>query len=88
MNMEGTLRDGHGSGMIFTMPKVFLDTSILIYAMDQHDPDKLSRARELITMAAGRECAGVISTQVLQEFYVAGTKKLGLDHSKDWSLLQ
>lgn len=30
-------------------------------------------------MASGKECTGVISTQVLQEFYVASTKKLGLD---------
>lgn len=61
------------------MPKVFLDTNILIYAMDQHDPKKLSRSREIITMASGKEYPGVISTQVLQEFYVASTKKLGLD---------
>lgn len=61
------------------MPKIFLDTNILIYAADQAFPDKRRIARELIRTAASDGTPGVISTQVLQEFYVACTRRLGLD---------
>ena len=60
------------------MPKVFLDTNILFYSLDQTDPEKRQRSRELIVKLAA-ENLGVISTQVLQEFYVASTLKLGAD---------
>lgn len=60
------------------MSKVFIDTNILIYSLDRHDPEKQKRARELLKKAAF-EHSGVISTQVLQEFYVAATRKLGVD---------
>lgn len=57
--------------------KVFLDTNVLAYAQDGGEPSKRERSRELIaaTVASG---AGVISTQVLQEFYVATTRKMGV----------
>ena len=57
--------------------KVFLDTNILIYAQDQDAPKKRQRSRELIAAVAASG-AGVISTQVLQEFYVAATRKMGV----------
>ena len=60
------------------MPKVFLDTNILLYSLDESNPDKKDRCRELLKGLA-REKNGVISTQVLQEFYVASTGKLGAD---------
>lgn len=60
------------------MSKIFIDTNILIYSLDKHDPEKQKRARELLKKAA-MEHSGVISTQVLQEFYVAATRKLGVD---------
>jgi predicted nucleic acid-binding protein len=60
------------------MSKVFLDTNILIYSLDQSDIDKKKNSRELIK-ALTSENLGVISTQVLQEFYVAATTKLGAD---------
>ena len=57
------------------MPKVFLDTSILIYQVDKRYPEK-----QRISRALGREAAlkgeAVLSTQVLQEFYVVATSKL------------
>lgn len=57
--------------------KVFLDTNILIYALDQDAPDKRRRSRELIADIAVAG-TGVISTQVLQEFYVTATRKMGV----------
>jgi predicted nucleic acid-binding protein len=58
-------------------PKVFLDANVLVYAQDTHDPTKQQQSRALIAGLAASG-AGVISTQVLQEFYVASTKKLGV----------
>jgi predicted nucleic acid-binding protein len=58
--------------------KVFLDTNILVYAQDARAPKKQKRSREIITTLVEQD-AGVVSTQVLQEFYVAATRKLGVD---------
>jgi predicted nucleic acid-binding protein len=57
--------------------RVFLDTNVLLYADDQDAGDKQLRAQRLLValMASG---AAVISTQVLQEFFVIATRKLGL----------
>lgn len=56
---------------------VFLDTNILVYAFDKADAKKQNIAKSLIIEAieTGR---GNISTQVLQEFYVVATTKLGI----------
>jgi predicted nucleic acid-binding protein len=60
------------------MSKVFVDTNILVYSMDNHDKKKQSQCRKLLeTLRAER--LGVISTQVMQEFYVVATRKLGID---------
>lgn len=58
--------------------KVFLDASILIYAQDKDSSAKRRRSREVIAGLAASG-SGVISTQVLQEFYVATTRKMGVD---------
>jgi len=58
--------------------KVFLDTNILAYAQDADARTKQTRSREIIAQL-GRSAEGVISTQVLQEFYVTATRKLGLE---------
>ena len=55
----------------------FLDTNVLIYAHDARDPRKRIRARELIRRLM-RERRGVLSLQVLQEFFAAATRKLGM----------
>jgi predicted nucleic acid-binding protein len=57
--------------------RVFLDANVLVYAQDTRSPAKQRTARKLIAQLA-RDVDGVISTQVLQEFYVAATKKLGV----------
>jgi predicted nucleic acid-binding protein len=60
------------------MSKVFLDTNILVYSLDQADAEKKATCRGLIRSLTA-ESKGVISTQVMQEFYVATTSKLGAD---------
>jgi len=60
------------------MPKVFLDTNVLVYAADNADARKRERARELLrTQSSENEV--FISTQVLQEYFVSITKKLGIE---------
>jgi predicted nucleic acid-binding protein len=51
----------------------FVDTNVLVYLFDRDAPGKQQRAREIL---AGAGETLVISTQVLQEFYVAVTRKL------------
>jgi predicted nucleic acid-binding protein len=54
--------------------KCFVDTNILVYAHDRSAGDKHNRAKDLIA-ELWHEKRGVISTQVLQEFYVNVRKK-------------
>ena len=55
----------------------FIDTNVLIYADDDRDPQKRDLARDLIrALLRGRR--GVLSLQVLQEFFAAATRKLGM----------
>ena len=58
--------------------KAFLDSNVLAYAQDKDSPDKRKISRKLIE-ELGRSGNGVISTQVMQEFYVAATRKLAVD---------
>lgn len=60
------------------MSKVFFDTNILVYQMDKRSIEKRDVCRHLVRKAA-TDGSAVISTQVLQEFYVVATKKLRLD---------
>jgi len=55
--------------------KVFIDTNILVYANDKTSPEKQYKCTVKIK-EIHRHGNGVISTQVLHEFYVASTKKL------------
>lgn len=61
--------------------KVFFDSNVLIYTVDDKDLKKQQIAVELITNSIKNE-NGIISTQSLQEFYNATTRKL-LCTSKD-----
>lgn len=67
--------------------KVFFDTNVLAYAQDHDTPEKRNRSRELIAdiVASG---IGVISTQVLQEFYVTATRKMGVSPLDAKSVVQ
>jgi predicted nucleic acid-binding protein len=57
--------------------RVFLDANILLYAQDRGALEKQRRSRDVIVRLA-ESGHGVISTQVMQEFYVAATRKLGV----------
>lgn len=55
--------------------KIFVDTNILVYAYDVSAGEKHARARELMK-ELWNTGNGLISTQVLQEFFVTTTKKI------------
>jgi predicted nucleic acid-binding protein len=55
--------------------RAFLDTNVLVYAYDDSSSAKQQRARELVETLANDERA-LLSTQVLQEFYVVVTRRL------------
>src|ERR1043166_8858893 len=55
----------------------FLDTNVLLYAEDIRSPEKRERAQNLIDQISRSENA-VLSLQVLQEYFAAATRKLGL----------
>ena len=57
------------------MPAEFVDTNILVYAYDQTAGRKFERSRELMERLWDTG-EGVVSTQVLQEFYVTVTAKI------------
>jgi|LakMenEpi03Aug12_release.lakeMendotaPanAssembly.Ray.scaffolds.fasta_scaffold1646467_1 predicted nucleic acid-binding protein len=58
--------------------RTFIDTNILLYAIDRADPVKQEAAIRLVETHA-KNRTGIISTQVLQEFHSAATRKLGID---------
>jgi len=51
----------------------FFDTNILVYLFDRHAPEKQAAAQGLWNKAC-REATPILSTQVLQEFFVTVTK--------------
>ena len=53
----------------------FVDTNILVYAEDRDAKTKHQFARDLVVKLWG-ERSGVLSVQVLQEFYVNVTRKI------------
>lgn len=55
----------------------FIDTNVLVYADDARDLRKQVRARDLVRRLL-RDRRGVLSLQVLQEYFAAATRKLGL----------
>ena len=55
----------------------FFDTNILVYLFDTSAPRKKMLAQELLKRAVG-EGVALLSTQVLQEFFVVVTRKLSV----------
>ena len=53
--------------------RAFVDTNVLVYAVDEADPAKRDRARAVLADSAAQL---VLSAQVLSEFYVVVTRKL------------
>jgi predicted nucleic acid-binding protein len=60
-----------------TTGRQFLDTNVLVYAHDADAGTKAERAREIILRAL-EERSGVVSSQVLGEYFVVATRKLGV----------
>jgi predicted nucleic acid-binding protein len=61
--------------MSFMSDRIFVDTNILVYAHDLSAGDRHAKASAVIESLWEAE-TGVISTQVLQEFYVTVTRKI------------
>lgn len=61
--------------------KIFFDSNIYIYSVDNNNPEKMKIAQNLISDASN-EGNAIISTQNLQEFYNATTKKLNRDKNE------
>lgn len=55
----------------------FVDTNVVLYAYDVTAGARHDAARELMSRL-GRERTGVVSVQVLQEFYVNATRKIAV----------
>lgn len=55
--------------------QIFVDTNVLVYALDRGAGDRHRQARRWLEMA-WREQRGRVSVQVLQELYVVLTRKL------------
>ncbi len=62
--------------------RAFFDTNVLVYLFDADAPEKRGRARALLQDTAA-EGHVLLSTQVLQEFYVATTHKLAVPLSSE-----
>jgi predicted nucleic acid-binding protein len=56
----------------------FFDTNVLIYADDNAAPTKQRKSLDLVAEHR-RARTGVVSMQVLQEYFVAATRKLRVD---------
>jgi len=56
----------------------FFDTNVLVYTDDKAAPAKQRRALDLVAEHR-RSGTGVVSLQVLQEYFVTATRKLHLD---------
>lgn len=65
--------------------KIFVDTNIIVYSRDASEKLKQPIAREYLEKL-WRDQTGVISIQVLNEYYVTVTKKLkpGLSQKDAW----
>jgi predicted nucleic acid-binding protein len=60
--------------------RAFFDTNVLVYTDDKAAPAKQRRAIALVAEHR-RSRSGVVSLQVLQEYFVTATKKMRVDPS-------
>jgi len=58
--------------------KIFIDTNILVYTLDQKNIEKRDMARKTVKKVVESH-QPVISTQVIKEFYVVASSKLKAD---------
>jgi predicted nucleic acid-binding protein len=62
--------------------KTFVDTNVLVYLFDENAPEKQEIAQRRVAELVADDHL-LLSTQVLQEFYVAVTRKLEKPLSED-----
>jgi predicted nucleic acid-binding protein len=62
--------------------KYFIDTNVVVYAYDSHDPRKQRTAQRILTEALAEE-RGVLSVQVIGEFFTAVTRRIPVPLSVD-----
>ena len=55
--------------------KVFVDSNIIVYAYDRHEPEKMAKAQSILRSEIAQESA-VLSAQVLGEFFVVVTRRI------------
>jgi len=55
----------------------FLDTNVLVYTDDHDCPEKQRRALQIVADCR-RQGNGVVSTQILEEYFVTATRRLGV----------
>lgn len=61
-----------------SQPRTFFDTNVLVYTDDKASPVKQKRALEILNLHK-QTMSGVLSLQVLQEYFVTVTRKYGVD---------
>lgn len=66
--------------------KIFIDANVLVYSIDDSEGFKNLAAKSIVNELSNSK--GVISTQVLQEFYNIITKKMKCPKEKAKELLQ
>lgn len=71
------MKDKKSDQTVTESNKIFFDTNILVYSVDENDLQKKEIASQLLTDASNSK-TGIISTQSLQEFYNVAVKKLKL----------
>jgi predicted nucleic acid-binding protein len=70
----------NGPGKNYIVDKIFIDSNVPVYTVDDGNPDKQVKAKKIINSIIENDIP-VISTQVLQEFYNASTTKLHIKKS-------
>ena len=55
--------------------RVLLDTNILVYAYDKHEPEKQIKAQDILKTAI-KEDSAILSAQILVEFFVVVTRRI------------
>ena len=65
----------------------FVDTNILVYSHDRTAGAKRTKAGELLTRLIEEEC-GVLSIQVLAEFYWTATRKLRIESDEAQKIIR
>src|SRR5262245_30651467 len=72
---EVAARGVPGRGMTSMTGRTFLDSNVLVYSVDESPPKKAKHDRAIEVLSTQPDSL-VVSTQVLQEFYVVTTRKL------------